>query len=54
MARESRLGNKGFTARASADLDCDSVFSTFERAGLVTDALNVQGSRGIYRYMATE
>jgi len=43
-----------FTARASGDLDADSVCSTFERAGVSTTDFNVQGSRGIWRYLQTE
>jgi len=43
-----------FTARASADLDCDTVLSTFERTGFITPDLNVQRGRSIYRYLPNE
>jgi len=43
-----------FTAAANGDLDCDNQFSTFERAAYVDDALNVVGSRGIFRRLPTE
>jgi len=38
-----------FTARAIGDLDCDGVYSTYERSGVATPDGMVQGSRGIYR-----
>lgn len=43
-----------FTAAANGNLDCDATFSTFERAAYVDDALNVVGSRGIFRRLPTE
>lgn len=43
-----------FTARANADLDCDGIYSTFERAAYVDANLNVVGARGIYRRLQTE
>jgi hypothetical protein len=43
-----------FTARALGDLDCDGVYSTFERAGALDSAGNVVGSRGLYREQPTE
>ena len=43
-----------FRASAHGDLDCDGVFSTFERTGMVTSDLNIQGSRGISRRQPTE
>jgi type IV pilus assembly protein PilA len=38
----------GFTARAIGDLNCNGIFSTFERVGTVDDSLNVVGGGGIY------
>lgn len=37
-----------FTARASADFDCDNVLSTYERCGFLTNEFDVIGSRGVY------
>lgn len=37
-----------FTARAIGDLNCDGIFSTFERVGTVDNSLNVQGGGGIF------
>lgn len=37
-----------FTARAIGDLDCDGVYSTFERVGVVDDENNIQGGAGLY------
>jgi len=47
---ESTGTNKAsqFTARAVGDLNCNQVYSTFERIGTVDDALNVMGGGGIY------
>ncbi len=45
---------RSFTARAIGDLDCDGVFSTFERAGMVNEYGDVEGSRGIFRNLPTE
>ncbi len=45
---------QSFTARAIGDLDCDGVFSTFERSGMVDENGDVVGSRGIYRNLPTE
>ena len=38
-----------FTARANGNLDCDAVFSTFERIGTVDAANNVNGGAGLYQ-----
>ena len=38
-----------FTARASGNLDCDSVLSTFERIGTVDAQNNVNGGAGLYQ-----
>ncbi len=43
-----------FTARAMANLDGDDVCSTFERAGVANEFGEVEGSRGVYRYLPTE
>lgn len=43
-----------FTARAEANLDDDTICSTFERAAIVNSNGDVQGSRGIYRNLPTE
>jgi type IV pilus assembly protein PilA len=37
-----------FTARANGDLDCNNVYSTFERVGTVNDHNYVTGGAGIY------
>ena len=37
-----------FTARAIGDLNCNGIFSTFERVGNVDGSLNVVGGGGIY------
>ncbi len=37
-----------FTARAIGDLDCDGVYSTFERVGSIDDEGNVTGGVGLY------
>ncbi len=37
-----------FTARAHGDLDCDGVYSTFERSASVTAAGEVRGGSGMY------
>jgi type IV pilus assembly protein PilA len=38
----------GFTSGAFGDLDCDSTFATFERAGTVDTNFSVKGSSAIY------
>ena len=38
-----------FTARASGNLDCDSVLSTFERIGTVDSSNNVIGGAGLFQ-----
>ncbi|MCD6499750.1 MAG: type II secretion system protein [Deltaproteobacteria bacterium] len=43
----SKAGAK-FTARAQADLDCDGVFSTYERAATVSDDLKIVGTGALY------
>jgi len=43
-----------FTARALGDLNCNLVFSTFERVGSVNDNLNVVGGGGIFSYQELE
>lgn len=45
---------QSFTARAIGDLDCDGIFSTFERAGTATPEGDVEGSRGIFRNLPSE
>jgi type II secretory pathway pseudopilin PulG len=45
---------QGFTARALGDLDCDGIYSTFERAGMVNAHGDVEGTRGIFRNLPTE
>jgi len=42
-------GGSAFTARASADLNCNLVFSTFERVGGVDPENNVVGGAGIFK-----
>jgi len=37
-----------FTARANGDLDCDNIYSTFERIGKVDSQHNVTGGSGLY------
>ena len=37
-----------FTAEANGDLDCDTVYSTFERVGSVDSKLNVVGGGGVF------
>ena len=37
-----------FTIRAIGDLDCDGVFSTFERIGTVNDENEVEGAALLY------
>jgi type IV pilus assembly protein PilA len=37
-----------FTARAQGDLNCDAVFSTYERIGSVDAEFNVTGGAGLY------
>jgi len=37
-----------FTARATGDLDCDDIYSTFERIGKVDSQHNVTGGSGLY------
>jgi type IV pilus assembly protein PilA len=37
-----------FTAAANGDLNCDAVFSTFERIGTVDDENNVNGGAGLF------
>ena len=37
-----------FTARAQGDLDCDNIYSTFERVGHVDTQHNVIGGSGLY------
>ena len=37
-----------FTARAIGDLDCDGVFSTFERIGAVDRENNISGGAGLF------
>jgi len=39
---------RGFTARATGDLDCDGVLSTFERVGTIDAEGNVNGGAGIF------
>ena len=39
--------NSAFTARAIGDLDCDGVFSTFERTGRLDATGNVNGDAGM-------
>lgn len=43
-----------FTARASADLDCDGTGSLFERAGGVEPDRGVTGGAGMYVFRALE
>ncbi|HEV8324795.1 MAG TPA: hypothetical protein VG389_24470 [Myxococcota bacterium] len=43
-----------FTASASGDLNCDGVYSTFERIGSVDAADNISGGGGIYRNLDLE
>jgi type IV pilus assembly protein PilA len=43
-----------FTARAVGDLDCDGIFSTFERAGISLTSGTVFSSRGVYRHLEAE
>ncbi len=38
-----------FTARASGDLNCDALFSTFERIGTIDAENNVNGGAGIFK-----
>jgi type IV pilus assembly protein PilA len=38
-----------FTASANGDLDCDGLYSTYERVGTVSADFNVSGGAGIYR-----
>ncbi len=40
--------SSSFTARAVGDLNCNGIFSTFERVGTVDNSLNVVGGGGIY------
>jgi prepilin-type N-terminal cleavage/methylation domain-containing protein len=37
-----------FTAGAYGDLDCNNVYSTYERTGMVDSVFNVQGGGGLY------
>ena len=37
-----------FTARANGDLNCDGVFSTFERIGSVDAENNIKGGSGVF------
>ncbi len=43
-----------FTAYARGDLDCDKVFSTFERVGEIDEAGNVVGGAAVYAQHVTE
>ena len=43
-----------FTARAIGDLNCNGIFSTFERIGTVDESLNIMGGGGIYTENALE
>jgi type IV pilus assembly protein PilA len=43
-----------FTARANGDLDCDGIYSTFERIGGVDSQHNVTGGSALYVYHDTE
>ena len=43
-----------FTARASGNLDCDDVFSTFERLGYVDLSGGVTGGAGLFRIRPNE
>ena len=38
-----------FTARAHGNLDCDAVYSTFERVGTVDTSNNVNGGAGLFQ-----
>jgi type II secretory pathway pseudopilin PulG len=38
-----------FTARATGDLNCDGVLSTFERVGTIDEDGNVSGGAGLFR-----
>ena len=40
--------NSKFTARAEADLDCDGVLSTYERAATVSSDMKIQGTGALY------
>jgi type IV pilus assembly protein PilA len=41
--------NAQFTARASANLDCDAIYSTFERVGIIDASRNVvSGAGGVF------
>jgi type IV pilus assembly protein PilA len=40
--------NSKFTARANGDLDCNGVFSTFERVGTIDANNNVNGGAGLF------
>lgn len=46
---EGQGNTSKFTARAIGDLDCNGVYSTFERTGMVDADNNVVGSAGIYK-----
>ncbi|MBI3072727.1 MAG: pilin [Deltaproteobacteria bacterium] len=43
-----------FTAHAWGDLNCDGVFSQYERTGRVDAYRNVQGGSGLYKYQPLE
>lgn len=43
-----------FTARASGNLDCDDIYSTFERLGYVDLHGGVSGGAGLYRHRSLE
>ena len=43
-----------FTARASGNLDCDDVYSTFERLGYVDFTGGVSGGAGLFKHLPNE
>ncbi len=43
-----------FTARAQGNLDCDEVYSTFERVGFVDLAGNITGGSAVFRFNSLE
>jgi prepilin-type N-terminal cleavage/methylation domain-containing protein len=49
----SAVGDR-FQAEASGDLDCDNLYSTFNRTGVVMADYSVQGGSGLYIALATE
>jgi hypothetical protein len=43
-----------FTARANGDLDCDALYSTFERIGSIDGSFNVSGGSAMFHNLDVE